>query len=49
MGDDELVAWTPELEVDLFNSMQGHKPVGKDWEMAKNVEKGAMKRFPLRW
>ncbi|XP_065843122.1 MRG/MORF4L-binding protein-like [Oscarella lobularis] len=25
--DDEIV-WTPELEIELFHSMQGHKPVG---------------------
>ena len=24
------VKWTPELEVALFRSMHGHKPVGED-------------------
>ena len=26
----EEINWTPELEVALFHSLHGHKPVGKD-------------------
>lgn len=26
---EEVLVWTPELEVSLFHSMKGHKPVGK--------------------
>ena len=26
---EEVLVWTPELEVSLFHSMKGHKPVGE--------------------
>ena len=29
MPGEQAVAWTPELEVQLFHSMYGHKPVGE--------------------
>lgn len=28
-SSEEVLVWTPELEVSLFHSMKGHKPVGK--------------------
>jgi hypothetical protein len=30
MEAKEVLVWTPELEVSLFHSMKGHKPIGKD-------------------
>ena len=30
MEGKEVLVWTPELEVSLFHSMKGHKPIGKD-------------------
>ncbi|XP_068678860.1 MRG/MORF4L-binding protein-like isoform X2 [Montipora capricornis] len=27
-SSEEVLVWTPELEVSLFHSMKGHKPVG---------------------
>jgi hypothetical protein len=28
MEAKEVLVWTPELEVSLFHSMKGHKPIG---------------------
>ena len=30
MEAKEVLVWTPELEVSLFHSMKGHKPIGKN-------------------
>lgn len=29
MEGNEVLVWTPELEVSLFHSMKGHKPIGR--------------------